>query len=32
VRKPRRAKPGLVMVEREKSVMVVPQKERAGEK
>jgi len=32
VRKPRKAKPGLVMVEREKSVMVVPQKERAGEK
>jgi predicted ribosome quality control (RQC) complex YloA/Tae2 family protein len=29
VRKPRKAKPGLVMVELEKSVMVVPQKERA---
>lgn len=32
VRKPRKAKPGLVMIEREKSVMVVPKKERAGEK
>ena len=30
VRKPRKAKPGLVMVEREKSVMVVPQKERSA--
>jgi len=30
VRKPRKAKPGLVTVEREKSVMVVPQKERSS--